>query len=108
MLRNACVRIKAVDDIEVFDVFRRLLRQVRGAAAAENHDIDFVAPILNILDADDRNILGPDFDACRGAAREDGHELHVVIFLNGAFYATAKVAITENTNANAHKNTFLF
>ena len=107
MLRDARMRIKAVNDIEILHVFRRLLRQIRRTAAAENHDVDLVLPGCNILDADNRYILRPDLDRCRIAARKDRHKLHILMLPHGALHAAAQIAISQNTNANTHEKALL-
>ena len=102
------MRVKAVDDVEVLRVLRRLLRQVRRAAAAEDHDIDLILPRCHILDIDDRHALRPDLDGRGIAAREDCDELHIRILFDCTLNAAAQIAVTKDTNANAHRNTFLF
>ena len=108
VLRDARMRVKAVDDVEVLRVLRRLLRQIRRAAAAEDHDIDLVLPRCHILDIDDRHALRPDLDGRGIAAREDCDELHIRILFDCTLNAAAQIAVTKDTNANAHRNTFLF
>ena len=48
MLRNSCMCIEAVYNIEHLCILWCLLRQIGSTAAAEDHDIDLILPLLHI------------------------------------------------------------
>ncbi len=87
MLRNARVRIEAVDHVEILCVDRGLDRQVGRAAAAEDKDVDLILPCADLIDIYDRDARGPKGDALRGAPREDGGQFHIFVLADGALDA---------------------
>ena len=49
MLRNSCMCIEAVYNIEHLCILWCLLRQIGSTAAAEYHNIDLILPLLHII-----------------------------------------------------------
>ena len=50
VLRDLCVSVKTVDHVEHAGKLRRLLRQVSGASAAEDENVDLILPLIRVLD----------------------------------------------------------
>ena len=102
MLRDLCVGVKAVDQGKLLREGRRLDRQIRRTAAAEDHDVDLVRPLVDIGRADHRNVLRADLQRRGISSREDCLQFHIRVLTDGALDAASQVSVTVNTDANAH------
>ena len=101
VLRDVRVRVKAVDDVEILHIFRRLLRQVSGASAADDEHVDLVAPLRRFRRGDDlhvrRRLHG------RGIPpRENCRKLQIVIARDRRLDPSAQVTVTHNADSNTH------
>ena len=94
MLRNPRMRIKAVHHVEHFGIMRRLYRQIRCTATAENHDINLIFPFFHIADIDHRHAGSLDGKQRRVTAGKHRHQFQIIIGLYRAFHAPAQIAIT--------------
>ena len=100
MLRNPRVRVKAVHHVEQGRAARRLLRQIGGAAAAEDQHVETILPLRQDVRRKHRHIRRKDRHAGRIAPRKDSGQLHIAILPHGALHAASQVAIAQNTNTN--------
>ena len=103
MLGNARVSIKAVDDVEQGSVLRCLYRKIRCTAAADDGDIDLVLPRLQISGAHDRDSLCQDLNGSGISAREYSGKLHVLCLSESDLDAFSQIAISDNTDSDAHR-----
>ena len=85
--------VKAVYYIKILHELRCLHRQIRGASAAENHDIDFILHLHRIFNSADRNALCLNPDGFRRASCKYCRQFHIRVLLNRTFYASAQVSI---------------
>ena len=87
------MRVEAVDYVEILGKHRRQLRQVRRAAAAQDHRVDLAFTFRNRVS---RKHLCAGFrnDRCRIAPRKDADKLHVGILTDGKLNAFCEVAVT--------------
>ena len=94
------VRVKAVDDIVKGGVLGALHRQVRGAAAAEDHDVDPVCPLFCLIHSHHGDAGGADGQRRRVTAGEDCLQAHIGILADGALDAPGQITIANDTNVN--------
>ena len=94
VFRDARVGVKAVHHIEQLGECRCLFRQIRCAAAAENQHIDFVLPVGGFIRFHYGDACRRELHICRIPPCEHGHQLHIRIFLHGAFHAASQIAIS--------------
>ena len=95
VLRNVGVGVKRVDDVEITRKHRRHLRQVSGAAAADDDQVDLVFVLQQVGRRKDRG-AGQGFDAFGRAPRKDADQLCVPGLADGALHAAPKVAVAVN------------
>ena len=81
--------VKAVHHIKQPGKLRRLHRQVGGAAAAENEDVDLLCHLLRHICGVNRNIRRQDFYVFRIPPGKNGRQLHIRILPQGALHAAA-------------------
>ena len=93
MLRNPCMRIETVDHIEHSDIFRRLLRQVRCASAAQDHHIDLIFPLLCICHAAHRRTFRQDAYCLRISAGKYRRQFHIRILFYRTLDPSAEITI---------------
>ena len=94
MLRDSCMCVKAVDYIKHGRKVWRLLRKIRSASAAENHDVNFICPLLYLCDLHYRNSLCQDAHTLRVSAGKYSRKLHIRILTDGALHASSKISVT--------------
>ena len=87
MLRNFCVGIKAVHDVEIFCIFRALYRQICRTAATENHNINVVFFADCVLYVIYRYIGALCFQCFGGSSGEESRKLHVGVLSDCQLYA---------------------
>ena len=100
MLRDPCMRVKAVNDIKELCVLRSLFRQVGCRTAAEEQDINLVRPCICLICRNNGHIFGLDRHRCRIASRKDRHQLHIRRVFDRAFDAATQIAIAHNTDSS--------
>ena len=93
MLRNSCMRVKAVDYVEHFCVFRCLFRKVCCASAADDQNIDLVFHFFCIVYRVYSCCFCKDLNCFRSAACKYCHKLHIRIMFNCTLYTTAKITV---------------
>ena len=97
MLGNFCMGIEAVNYVKMLDKFGSLMNQICCASAAENQHVDLILEFFNACSgkygcARNRNYT-------RGITScENTDEFSILIFQNGFFNATAKIAVAKNTD----------
>ena len=94
MLGNARMGIEAVHHVKEFGIMRRLHGQVSSAAAAENHDINFIFPFFYIADINHGNAGRFYRQKCGVTAGKYRCQFQIIIGLYRAFHATAQITIT--------------
>ena len=105
MLRDACVGVKAVDDVEQLRQRRSLLRQISRRTAADNQHIHCVLVLLDLGNRINRDAGGQELDSLRCAAGEYTNQLHIIVLTDGKLNTLAQVTIACNTNSDfAHGN----
>ena len=87
MLRNFCVGIKAVHDVEIFCIFRALYRQICRTAATENHNINVVFFADCVLYVIYRYIGALCFQCFGGSSGEESRKLHVGVLSDCKLHA---------------------
>ena len=93
MLRDPCVSVKAVDDIEHTRILRRLLRKIRRASAAEDHYIDLIFPLRCVLHVAHRSSLCQDAHCLRSPAGEYRCQFHVRVLFYRTLDPSAEISI---------------
>ena len=94
MLRNPGMGIKTIDNIEHLRVFGCLDRQVRCAAAAEDHHVNLIFKGRNLRHVINADAFRADLQCFGRPSGEDSLQLHVGILSDGALHAPAQVAIS--------------
>ena len=94
--------IKAIHHVEFLYILRRLFRQVRCTAAADNEDIDLILVSVDIVYGDDGNIGRFDADLCRVTAAEDRDKFHIRTVSKGQFNTTAQISVAHDGNSRFH------
>ena len=102
MVRNAGMCIKAIHHVEFLYILRRLFRQVRCTAAADNEDIDLILVSVDIVYGDDGNTGRFDADLCRVTAAEDRDKFHIRTVSKGQFNTTAQISVAHDGNSRFH------
>ena len=102
MLRDSCVGIKAVDNVEVLCQLRCLYRKISCASAAENQHIDLIFVRSRLGDRINLYALCLNLHGFRVSSGKYSHKLCIRILSNGKFYAAAEITITCNTNSCLH------
>lgn len=87
VLRDAGVGVKAVHHVEQGGQPGGLLRQVGGAAAAEDHHIDGVNQFFRLIHGVNGYVWGADLDTLGSAAGQDGGQLHIRVLTGGGLHA---------------------
>ena len=100
--------VKAVNDIEHLGKFRCLYRQIRSASAADDHNINFIFPLLYIVYAADFCSLCQNLYVFRCSSGKYSFQFHIRILFNGALHASSKVSIANNSNTYTHLGLLLF
>ena len=95
MRGNVCMRIETVDHAKVLRKLRGQLRQVRRAAAAQDHRVDLAFTFRNRVS---RKHLCAGFrnDRRRIAPRKDADKLHVGILPDRRLHAASEVPVSVN------------
>ena len=99
MLRDSCMCIKAVDHVEIFCTFRCLLRKIGCASAAQNHNIDFILPVCHVLYVAHLGCLVLNNQFIRISSCEYGNEFHIIVLVDGCFYAAAEISVSVNSDS---------
>ena len=102
MLRNPCVRIKAVDNVEHRGILRSLLGKIGGRSAAKHKNVDLILPFVYIPNRHYRNIPCPDLYRIRIPARKYRRKLHIFCVSYRNLYTSSQVSVSQYTDPNAH------
>jgi len=94
------MRVEAVHDVVERRVVRRLLRQVGGAAAAEDEHVDGLIAALERCGRLHGQAFGGHLHARRVAARIHRHQLNVIVLTNGQLDALAEVPVPEDSQTH--------
>ena len=103
MFRDAGVGVEAVYDIEASGERRRYLRQVGGAAAAEDQHVDLIPITVDVRRSADRR-AGLRFNVCGIAAREYANQLRVGVLRDGALNAAPDVSVAVDCEFHTKSN----
>ena len=107
MLRNSCMCIKAVYNIEPLCIFRCLYRKICCASAADDQNVDLVLHLLCFVHMADLSCLCKYFYCLRIAACKNCRKFQIRIVFHCTFHASAQVAISHDSNSNTHNNFLL-
>ena len=94
MLRNSCMGVKTVYNIEKFCIFRGLYRKICRTSAAENHYINLVFPLFHIRHGTNGRSLCQYRYRLRCTSCKYGHQLHVRVLLDGTLNTSSEVSIS--------------
>ena len=89
--------VEAVHYVEIFRIFRRLLRKVGGTAAAQKQYIDLICHLHRILCRIYRHARCLDVQALRISSGKYCHKLHVCILPDGTLNASSEISVTHNS-----------
>ena len=107
MLRNSCMCIKAVYNIEPLCIFRCLYRKICCASAADDQNVDLVLHLLCFVHMADLSCLCKYFYCLRITACKNCRKFQIRIVFHCTFHASAQVAISHDSNSNTHNNFLL-
>ena len=93
MLRNACMCIKAVYYIKQLRIFRCLLRKVCRTAAAQDHNIDLILPLLHICHRAYCCAFRQNRHCLRCASGKYCGQLHIRILPDCTLYTSSEISI---------------
>ena len=99
--------VEAVHDVKHGGIFRGLNGQIGCAAAAQDHNVYFVFPRVNIVRMAHGCACGQNFYRFGVSAGEYRLQFHIGILPDGAFHTAAKIAITDDADSDAHCILFL-
>ena len=104
VLGDAGVGVKAIYHVVEGGQFGGLLRQVGGAAAAENHHVNFFPPgiPLRLACPAHRDARCERREGGRVPPGEDGGQGGVGVLPDGVLHAPAQVAVAHDTNTDCH------
>ena len=94
VLRDSGMGIETVYDVEQLRKLRRLLRQIRSAAAAENHHINLILPVRRLQNPAHGCRLCQYMYILRVPPGKYCRQLHVRILPNRTFHAAPKISVT--------------
>ena len=94
MLRDSCVGIKAVNNVEPLCVFRGLNRKICRTSSTENQNVNFIFHFFCFIYMIYFCCICKNFYGCRITTCKYGNKLQIRIVFNCTFYSSAKVAIT--------------
>ena len=102
VLRNLCVGIEAVHHVEQSSQLRRLMGQVRGAAAAQDHHVHGVPPGRSLICGQNGDLGGAEGQTRGIPAGKDSRQLQIVVLGDRRFHASAQVAIAKDCDSGLH------
>ena len=105
VVRDVGVGVEGVHGVEVAHEGRALLGQVRGAAAAQDQDVDVLGMGGRVGQGQDGHAGRVQGEALRVAAGKDRGKFHVRGVAQGELHAAAQVAIPGDADSQCfHRN----
>ena len=102
VLGNFGVIVEAVDNMEVCGKCGRLRRQIGGTSATEDHHINGICHFSGAIGGKHGDAFCLNGQRIGIAPCKDSSKRHITVLPNCRFHAAAEIAITENTDTNAH------
>ena len=103
MRRDFCVCVKTVNNVEILRKLHGLLRQVVGAAAAENHDVKAVAHPGSLFQRINGDVCAHR-EALRIAPCKDAGKDNIFGVFKRIFHAAPQIAVSDDPDSDFFQN----